>query len=173
MAGYPSLSYLKKFKAYKIRIAQSFVRDISTAPEDKAIVSAIINLAKSLGLQTIAEGVETVEKLAFLHKQGGNKMRDCLFSKPLPMEQFSVNANMDFALLVPYGCDASFKSIVYWLENCESVAKVQFKKAKNTGKKCQDIVVLTAGSNLQISLMPVGNDCVSIKKQTLFDEVLG
>lgn len=86
--GYSSLSYLKKFKVYKLKIDQSFVRDISTDAEDKAIVSAIISMARSLGHKTIAEGVETKEQLAFLREQGCDEVQGYYYSKPVPAEQF-------------------------------------------------------------------------------------
>ena len=82
--GYSSLNYLKKFKVYKIKIDQSFIRELDSRAEDRAIVAAIISMSKSLGLLTIAEGVEMSEQLAFLSEQGCNEAQGYYYSKPLP-----------------------------------------------------------------------------------------
>jgi len=86
--GYSSLAYLKQFKVYKLKIDQSFVRDISTDPEDKAIVNAIIQLGHSLDLITIAEGVETLDQLQYLQKQACDEIQGYYYSKPLLATMF-------------------------------------------------------------------------------------
>ncbi|HJN96724.1 MAG TPA: EAL domain-containing protein [Gammaproteobacteria bacterium] len=87
--GYSSLSYLKQLPVYKLKIDQSFVTNCATDPVDKALVQTIINMAGSLGLNCIAEGVETDEQLNSLLENGCNEIQGYYFSKPLSAENFA------------------------------------------------------------------------------------
>jgi len=87
--GYSSLSYLQQFSLDAIKIDQSFVRRITGISDDITIVSAIINLGRSLKLRVVAEGVETAEELAFLKTQNCDEAQGYFFSHPLPADQFA------------------------------------------------------------------------------------
>jgi EAL domain-containing protein (putative c-di-GMP-specific phosphodiesterase class I)/NO-binding membrane sensor protein with MHYT domain len=86
--GFSSLSYLSKLPADTLKIDRSFVVDMTTAPEGLALVSTIINLAHSLKLKVVAEGVETEEQSRLLRLLSCDEMQGYLFSKPVPCEIF-------------------------------------------------------------------------------------
>jgi diguanylate cyclase (GGDEF)-like protein/PAS domain S-box-containing protein len=87
--GYSSLSYLRKFPIDALKIDQSFVRQITTTPDETTIVAAIISMARSLGLRVVAEGVETQEELAFLRANQCDEAQGYYFSRPVVAQEFA------------------------------------------------------------------------------------
>ena len=88
--GYSSLSYLKRFPIDTLKIDRSFVKELHIDLDDAAICAAILAMAQQLGLNVVAEGVETKEQLEFLRLHGCNQIQGYLCSKPLSAEQFAV-----------------------------------------------------------------------------------
>src|SRR5690606_12074781 len=86
--GYSSLNYLKRFPVCKLKVYQSFVHNITEDAEDRAIVGAIISLAGKLGMQPLAECVDTGAQLEFLHAQGCDGVPGSYFSRPLAAPLF-------------------------------------------------------------------------------------
>ncbi|MGJ0516180.1 MAG: bifunctional diguanylate cyclase/phosphodiesterase [Methylomicrobium sp.] len=95
--GYSSLSYLKRLAVNKLKIDQSFVRDLANNPEDAAIARAIILLGHTLQLSVIAEGVETAAQLAFLKSEGCDEVQGFYFSRPLLAGEIAELLAKDFS----------------------------------------------------------------------------
>jgi EAL domain-containing protein (putative c-di-GMP-specific phosphodiesterase class I) len=81
--GYSSLSALKTFPVARLKIDKSFISDLSTNENDKAVASAVISLGQKLNLRVIAEGVETDDQVAFLREHNCDEMQGYYFSKPI------------------------------------------------------------------------------------------
>ena len=88
--GYSSLAYLRRFPIDKLKIDIAFIREVTSNPQDAAIARAIIELAHSLDLKVIAEGVETPEQRAFLTENHCDQIQGYLVSKPLPLDELEL-----------------------------------------------------------------------------------
>lgn len=86
--GYSSLAYLKKFSLDKLKIDRAFIDGLPSDKDDVALTSSILDVARHLGLETIAEGVETLEQLSFLEAYGCDQVQGFYFSKPVPVSEF-------------------------------------------------------------------------------------
>jgi EAL domain-containing protein (putative c-di-GMP-specific phosphodiesterase class I) len=89
--GYSSLSYLKRFPIDTVKIDQNFVRDLSDASNDGAIITAVISMARALNLRVVAEGVETEAQLAFLRRENCEIVQGFLHSRPVPAAEFETS----------------------------------------------------------------------------------
>jgi EAL domain-containing protein (putative c-di-GMP-specific phosphodiesterase class I) len=85
--GYSSLAYLRRLPLDRLKIDRSFVNDVTDDPEDAVITTAIIGMAKTLGLKTLAEGIETPSQLAFFRERGCDEAQGFLLAKPMPSEE--------------------------------------------------------------------------------------
>lgn len=105
--GYSSLDYLRRFPADRIKIAETFVRDLPTAPVNTAIIKATIGLAREMGISVIAEGIETQEQALILQQLGCDEGQGFFFARPLTAEVFTPmlvgDRRIDCGFLFPIG----------------------------------------------------------------------
>ena len=94
--GYSSLGYLRQFKVNRLKIARSFIQDVSVDADDAAITTAIINMARALNLSVLAEGVENEDQLLFLQAQKCYTIQGFYFSKPVAVEQIDAQLRTGF-----------------------------------------------------------------------------
>ena len=88
--GYSSLSYLRRFTAHQIKVDRSFVTDLEVSEEARSIVTAVVQMARALGLRVVAEGVETPRQLEDLTQIGCDELQGYLLDRPLPADEFAL-----------------------------------------------------------------------------------
>jgi EAL domain-containing protein (putative c-di-GMP-specific phosphodiesterase class I) len=88
--GYSSLSYMRRFPIDTLKVDRSFVRDLTMDASDASVVSAVINMGRSLHMRVVAEGVEAVDQLLFLKEHGCSEAQGYHFSRPMKAAEFAI-----------------------------------------------------------------------------------
>lgn len=138
--GYSSLSYLRRFPVDRIKIDQSFVRDVATHAVTAALVRTILAMASNLGMTTVAEGVENVSQLGYLRKHSCHEMQGYLFSHPLPPDELARWLRED-RRLPPAGGTSAASSTVLAVDDDPHILVFLQLLLRQDG-----LTVLTAGS---------------------------
>ena len=153
--GYSSLGYLKRFPIDSLKIDRSFVQDIITEPDDAAIAQAVIRLSHSLGIEVVAEGVETEAQLAFLRSRGCNAMQGYYFSKPIPADEVARLLQENRRLALPAQEVPEAQRTLLIVDNEENIHKALAHVLRNEGYK----ILLASGPAQAFELLaqhPVG-----------------
>jgi EAL domain-containing protein (putative c-di-GMP-specific phosphodiesterase class I) len=108
--GYSSMSYLRRFPIDKLKIDRTFINNLMRSADDASIVRAIISLAHGLRLKVVAEGVETSDQVAFLHKLGCDQYQGFYFSRALPAAAFEKLMRAELAVDDPWTEDEAART---------------------------------------------------------------
>ncbi len=140
--GYSSLSYLERFPIDRLKVDQAFVREITTDPNDAAIATAVIAMALKMGMNVIAEGVETEAQLNFLRNEGCHEIQGYFWSRPLPPDALEKFFNEKLQPTVIHHGDTSGERTVMFLEKDDEVLTTFKRALKNEGYR----VLITSGA---------------------------
>ncbi|MFB9242924.1 EAL domain-containing protein [Massilia antarctica] len=115
--GYSSLAYLRRFPIDKLKIDIAFIREVTSNPDDAAIVQAILGMARSLKLQVVAEGVETAAQLAFLKRNRCDQVQGYFFSRPLALPELEALLREDRQMQLPAPATPSYRKTLLLVDD--------------------------------------------------------